>query len=174
VTSTPSGINCAGAGAGWSDGGCSGTGPCMLTLYQNTEVQGIFTTCTGWRQEQLPFTVRANLNGSAGTMGSNVYVRSWRNRRCDSEDATKRRPPGATLPPSYQRLGCYSGQQIAQETFCPVIIPMPRSASTIPHATPMGGAAQAEYPIWQEFLAPGHRWAPPPTETPPLVQPSSG
>ena len=99
VTSTLAGINCTGAGAGcsvtvmkgtqitlsaqaaggsrfagWSGGGCSGTAGCTIDLNQDTEVQAIFSTCTGWCQEQLPFAVTANLNGIAGTSGNNIYV----------------------------------------------------------------------------------------------------
>lgn len=60
--------------AGWSGGSCGSAGSCTLTLNQDTVVQAIFSTCRGWCKEQLPFAVTANLNGVAGTSGSNVLV----------------------------------------------------------------------------------------------------
>lgn len=98
ITSTPAGIDCQSAGtgctltmmkgasitlsaapsvgsfAGWTGAGCSGTGPCTFTLMQDTQVQGVFTTCRGWCREQLPFAVSANLNGISGTSSSNILV----------------------------------------------------------------------------------------------------
>lgn len=98
ITSMPAGIDCQSAGtgcsitmmkgasftlnavpsvgsfAGWTGAGCSGTGPCTFTLMQDTQVQGVFTTCRGWCREQLPFPVSANLNGVSGTGSSNILV----------------------------------------------------------------------------------------------------
>lgn len=98
VTSNPPGIDCSGSGAGcsatfgkgaqitltaqpiagtfagWQGGGCSGTSGCTFLLNQDTQVQGIFTTCRGWCRENLPITVTANLNGVTGTAANNVVV----------------------------------------------------------------------------------------------------
>lgn len=98
VTSVPAGIDCTGSGpgcsatfekgtqitltaqasagtfTGWSGGGCTGTSGCTFLLNQDTQLQGIFTTCRGWCRETLPITVTANLNGVTGTAANNVIV----------------------------------------------------------------------------------------------------
>jgi YVTN family beta-propeller protein len=83
VTSSPSGINCgticsasfqsgtlvalspiAASGsvfAGWSGGGCGGTGACMITLSQATSVTASFATAT---QSTFPVTVSSPSNGT--------------------------------------------------------------------------------------------------------------
>lgn len=123
VTSTPAGISCQGAGsgcsaafmkgtqvtlsaqapagtfAGWSGGGCSGTGGCTLTLSQDVQVQAVFTACHGWCTEPLPFQVTANLNGVAGTGASNVLIvgDNGTAARFDGTTWQKLTPPSGSL-----------------------------------------------------------------------------
>lgn len=99
VTSAPSGISCQGGTsgctaaymkgtqvtltaqgnpgsdfAGWTGGGCTGTGSCTVTLSQDVQVQAVFSACHGWCTEPLPFQVTANLNAISGTAANNVMV----------------------------------------------------------------------------------------------------
>ena len=123
VTSNPAGINCQGAGggcsaaymkgtqvtlsaqapagnfAGWSGGGCSGTGGCTVTLTQDVQVQAVFTSCHGWCNEPLPFPVTANLNGVGGTGASDVLIvgDNGTAARFDGTTWQKQTPPSGSL-----------------------------------------------------------------------------
>jgi photosystem II stability/assembly factor-like uncharacterized protein len=96
VTSQPAGISCeSGSGScekvlqqgdkitlhaqasrgsflGWSGGGCSGVNDCTLRVSEDTDVQALFSTCSGWCPEQSG-TAR-NLYGVWGTSPSNVVA----------------------------------------------------------------------------------------------------